>query len=154
MVYGNNTGRLGCWLHQCVLRNTLARSKTVVSTSRDDPVCVTYMVCVPYTVTGQYNFATGQHEWVIERERVLRHVTVVTGWLTLRGSHIYLHRRRRLGIESLRFQSVLVPLLDLPCLALFSGNKIIFKIQIFEIVSIPSSSVSGQLKVVQSHWRL
>ena len=38
MVYRNNTGRLGCWLHQCVLRNTLAGSKTVVSTSRDDPV--------------------------------------------------------------------------------------------------------------------
>jgi len=40
MVYHdrNNTGRLGCWLHQCVLRNTLAESKTVVSTSRDDPV--------------------------------------------------------------------------------------------------------------------
>ena len=38
MVYRNNTGRLGCSLHQCVLRNTLAGSKTVVSTSRDDPV--------------------------------------------------------------------------------------------------------------------
>jgi len=38
MVYRNNTGRLGCWLHQCVLEYTLAGSKTVVSTSRDDPV--------------------------------------------------------------------------------------------------------------------
>ena len=38
MVYRNNTGRLGCWLHQCVLRNTLAGSKTVVSTSRNNPV--------------------------------------------------------------------------------------------------------------------
>ena len=41
MVHRNNTGRLGCWLHQCVLRNTLAGSKTVVSTSRDDPVHIT-----------------------------------------------------------------------------------------------------------------
>jgi len=38
MVYRNNTGRLGCWLHQFVLRNTLAGSKTVVSTSRNHPV--------------------------------------------------------------------------------------------------------------------
>jgi len=38
MVYRNNTGRLGFWLHQCVLRNTLAGSKTVVSTSRNHPV--------------------------------------------------------------------------------------------------------------------
>jgi len=38
MVYRNNTGSLGCWLHQCVLRNTLAGSKTVVSTSRDATV--------------------------------------------------------------------------------------------------------------------
>jgi len=33
MVYRNDTGRLGFCLHQCVLRNTLAGSKTVVSTS-------------------------------------------------------------------------------------------------------------------------
>ena len=38
MVYGNNTGRLGFWFHQCVLRNTLAGSKTVVSTSRNPTV--------------------------------------------------------------------------------------------------------------------
>jgi len=38
MVYRNNTGRLGFWLHQCVLRNTLAGSKTVVSTSRNPTV--------------------------------------------------------------------------------------------------------------------
>ena len=38
MVYRNNTGRLGFWLHQCVLRNTLAGSKPVVSTSRNHPV--------------------------------------------------------------------------------------------------------------------
>jgi len=38
MVYRDNTGRLGCWLHQCVLRNTLAGSKTVGSTSRDASV--------------------------------------------------------------------------------------------------------------------
>jgi len=38
MVYKSNTGRLGCSLHQFVLRNTLAGSKTVVTTSRDDPV--------------------------------------------------------------------------------------------------------------------
>ena len=38
MVYRNNTGRLGFWLHQCVLRNTLAGSKTVVSISRNHPV--------------------------------------------------------------------------------------------------------------------
>jgi len=38
MVYRNNTGRLGCWLHQCVLRNTLAGSRTVVSISRNHPV--------------------------------------------------------------------------------------------------------------------
>ena len=29
MIYRNNTGRLGFWLHQCVLRNTLAGSKPV-----------------------------------------------------------------------------------------------------------------------------
>ena len=40
MVYRNNTGRLGFWLHQCVLRNTLAGSKIVVSTSRNHPVWV------------------------------------------------------------------------------------------------------------------
>ena len=39
MVYINNTGRLGFSLHQCVLRNTLAGSKTVVSISRDATVC-------------------------------------------------------------------------------------------------------------------
>jgi len=38
MVYRNNTGRLGFRLHQCVLRNTLAGSKTVVSTSRNPTV--------------------------------------------------------------------------------------------------------------------
>ena len=38
MVYRNNTGRLGFWLHQCVLRNTLAGSKTVVSISRNPTV--------------------------------------------------------------------------------------------------------------------
>jgi len=38
MVYRNNTGRLSFWLHQCVLRNTLAGSKTVVSTSRNPSV--------------------------------------------------------------------------------------------------------------------
>jgi len=42
MVYRNNTGRLGCWLHQCVLRNTLAGSKTVVSTSRDTTVWILF----------------------------------------------------------------------------------------------------------------
>jgi len=30
--------KAGCWLHQCVLRNTLAGSKTVVSTSRNPTV--------------------------------------------------------------------------------------------------------------------
>jgi len=45
MVYRNNTGRLGCWLHQCVLRNTLAGSKTVVSTSLDATVCMN--ACMP-----------------------------------------------------------------------------------------------------------
>jgi len=38
MVYRNNTGRLGFWLHQCVLRNTLAGSRTVVSISRNPTV--------------------------------------------------------------------------------------------------------------------
>ena len=38
MVYRNNTGRLDFWLHQCVLRNTLAGSKTMVSTSRNPTV--------------------------------------------------------------------------------------------------------------------
>jgi len=33
MVYRNNTGRLGFWLHQSVFRNTLAGSNTVVSIS-------------------------------------------------------------------------------------------------------------------------
>ena len=32
------TGWLGCWLHQCVLRNTLAGSKKVVSISRTTTV--------------------------------------------------------------------------------------------------------------------
>ena len=41
MIYRNNTGRLGFWLHQCVLRNTLAGSKTVVSISRNHPVHAT-----------------------------------------------------------------------------------------------------------------
>jgi len=46
MVYRNNTGRLGCWLHQCVLRNTLAGSKTVVSTSRNPTVrCFQVIQC-------------------------------------------------------------------------------------------------------------
>jgi len=38
MVYRNNTGRLGFQLHQCVLRNTLAGSKTVVSISQNPTV--------------------------------------------------------------------------------------------------------------------
>jgi len=50
MVYRNDTGRLGCWLHQCVLRNTLAGSKTVVSTSRDDPVGSVYSVSAIYSI--------------------------------------------------------------------------------------------------------
>jgi hypothetical protein len=38
MIHRNNTGRLGFRLHQCVLRNTLAGSKTVVSMSRNPTV--------------------------------------------------------------------------------------------------------------------
>ena len=38
MVYRNNTGRLGFWLYQSVLWNTLTGSKTVVSTSRNPTV--------------------------------------------------------------------------------------------------------------------
>ena len=66
MVYRNNTGRLGCWLHQCVLRNTLAGSKTVVSTSRDDPVRLVYIwhdsfMCVVWrihlTLNSYWKFA-------------------------------------------------------------------------------------------------
>ena len=36
------TGWLGCWLHQCVLRNTLAGSKKVVSISRNNTVINIY----------------------------------------------------------------------------------------------------------------
>jgi len=46
MVCRNNTGRLGFWLHQCVLRNTLVGSKIVVSTSWNHPVDMhTLRVC-------------------------------------------------------------------------------------------------------------
>jgi len=51
MVYRNNTGRLGFWLHQCVLRNTLAGSKTVVSTSRNHPVEFSYPLYLPLLAT-------------------------------------------------------------------------------------------------------
>ena len=38
MVYGNNTMLAGLLPHQCMLRNTLAGSKNVVSMCRDDTV--------------------------------------------------------------------------------------------------------------------
>jgi hypothetical protein len=38
MLYGNNVGRLGCWLHHYALRNSLPGSKNVVSNCWDDPV--------------------------------------------------------------------------------------------------------------------
>jgi len=57
MVYGNNTDRLGYWLHQCVLRNTLTESKTVVSTSRDAtvmnlPLATPEYICLPHYSGG------------------------------------------------------------------------------------------------------
>jgi len=58
MVYRNNTGRMGFWLHQCVLRNTLAVSKTMVSNSRDDPVCNTKWKM------GGDRFWKGWHKWL------------------------------------------------------------------------------------------
>jgi len=55
MVYRNNTGRLGFWLHQCVLRNTLAGSKTVVSISRNHPVY--FLACTSWRIfLGVYEF--------------------------------------------------------------------------------------------------
>jgi len=79
MVYRNNTGRLGFWLHQCVLRNTLAGSKTVVSTSRNPTVHH------KHTLTSQtYTYITNIH---------LHHEHTLTSRTYTYITNIHLHQQ-------------------------------------------------------------
>jgi hypothetical protein len=51
MIYKNNAGRLGCWLHQCVLGNMLAGSMYVVSISRIATVVLLLLLRTTATTT-------------------------------------------------------------------------------------------------------
>ena len=58
MLYRNNSVRLGCWLHHCMLRNSLAGSKCAESLLYEAERTTAYLLALVPKILGGGNLAT------------------------------------------------------------------------------------------------